>query len=738
MTVLPSTRAVNVPRANSMMSSGGANDSRAGALTWLPVLVSMLFTAVTLLPELRPVASLNDDAFHYLLVQEASDALSRGENVTDFWSPVLELGFPQFLYYQHLPHLLVVLVDRLTMGAVGLLNCFNAVRYALLVGFPLTVWWSLRRLGFSAPGSALAAALAPLFSGSFNYGFEYDSYLWRGLGMYTQLWAMHLSLVSLALLATYLDRGKGLVLAIAALSALILSHLVYAYMTGISTLFLLLWGLRPANARERLLRFAAVWTAAAAVTAYCWLPFLLSSEFLSASPNLQRWKYDSFGAAVVLRRLVTGTLLDHSRLPVVTGLVLAGFAAAAIGRARQDLLGAAFFGLWLALYFGRVTWGPLADLLPLHDGLIMHRFVGSVHVGALMLIAVAGTRLWEFASRAGRRQAPLFVVLALAAMMPALIERHAFYRLNDEYLARTEAALAADPAAGQIIAKLKSLPPGRTFAGLRTGWGREMKIGDLSFSDLLTFHRIPAVSAPYQALSLNSDLLWDFDPRSPGDYAVFGVRYVVAPAAEPMPGFLEVIDRRGRYVLYEARPSSYFAIGRSDLAFLGRKADLLPAARVWLRSRLVAAREFPRVLLTGMGASPSDRRVQPLSSAARLLPTLVGRPPPAGRVLVETAAPQSHTAHVLLEEEATVVLTVTYHPNWRATVNGVDMPTMMVMPSFIGIALPAGRHEISLAYRSDPRRVLLLSAGIALIVLAAAVAAYRRLRRRAVRRVARS
>ena len=28
--------------------------------------------------------------------------------------------------------------------------------------------------------------------------------------MYTLLWAMHLSLASLALLSTYLDRGKGL------------------------------------------------------------------------------------------------------------------------------------------------------------------------------------------------------------------------------------------------------------------------------------------------------------------------------------------------------------------------------------------------------------------------------------------------------------------------------------------------------------------------------------------------
>jgi len=32
---------------------------------------------------------------------------------------VLELGFPQFLYYQHLPHLAVVLLDRLTAAASG-------------------------------------------------------------------------------------------------------------------------------------------------------------------------------------------------------------------------------------------------------------------------------------------------------------------------------------------------------------------------------------------------------------------------------------------------------------------------------------------------------------------------------------------------------------------------------------------------------------------------------------------
>ena len=710
--------------------SGRLNGRQERLLVWVPVLVSMLFTAVALLPELRPVPSLNDDAFHFLLVQEASDALRRGENITDFWSPVLELGFPQFLHYQHLPHLAVVLLDRLTAGGVGLMTCFNAVRYLLLVGFPLTVYWSLKRLGFSQPGAALAAALSPLFSGSFNYGFEYDSYVWRGLGMYTQLWAMHLSLASLALLATWLDRGKGLLAAVVALSALVLSHLVYAYMTGIIALFFLLWGMRPGNARERLLRFAAAWAAAALVTAYFWLPFLLSKQYLSASPYLERWKYDSFGAAVVLRRLLTGTLFDHSRLPVVTVLLLAGLVAALLARTREGLLAAGLFVLWLALYFGRVTWGALADLLPMHDGLIMHRFVGGVHLAALMLIAVGGDRLWAFASRAGRRQAALFTLLALLIMLPALIERHAFYRLNDAYLSRSGAALAADADAAAILDRLKRLPPGRTFAGLRSGWGKEMKIGDLAFSDLLTFERIAAVSAPYQALSLNSDLLWDFDYRDDGDYEVFNVRYVVAPSAEPMPGFLELVERRGRYALYEARPGGYFAVGRSEIAVSGRQPQFLPAARSWLRSPLVAARQFPQVALGGAAGAPPDR-TYPLAEAARMLPSLAGRPPPAGRVLGETVAPQSYAASVALDEPATVVLKVTYHPNWRATVDGVEVPTTMVMPSFIGIALPPGRHEVSLVYRSDPRRTLLLAAGAATLVLVAAVAAYRRHRRAA-------
>src|SRR5919198_754701 len=160
----------------------------------LIVLVPTIFNARALWPELSlPVPSVNDDAVHYLFIQRASEALAHGENPFDHWVPELELGVPEFFYYQHLPHLVVVLLHRLLLQQVDLLTLFNLVRYLLLVGFPLTVYWSMRRMGFSVVAGAVAAAGATLFSSNHGYGFEYESYIRGGYGMYTQLWAMHLS-----------------------------------------------------------------------------------------------------------------------------------------------------------------------------------------------------------------------------------------------------------------------------------------------------------------------------------------------------------------------------------------------------------------------------------------------------------------------------------------------------------------------------------------------------------------
>ena len=78
--------------------------------------------------------------------------------------------------------------------------------------------------------------------------------------------------------------------------------------------------------------------------------------------------------------LFTGDLLDHGRLPVLSLLLAAGATCAIVTRARLALLALGLFGLWLVLYFGRPTLGPLIDLLPLDDGLFLHRLLGGVDI----------------------------------------------------------------------------------------------------------------------------------------------------------------------------------------------------------------------------------------------------------------------------------------------------------------------------------------------------------------------
>ncbi|HYB91298.1 MAG TPA: hypothetical protein VEC38_09655 [Candidatus Binataceae bacterium] len=215
------------------------------AILALLVVAPIVFNAIVLLPELTvPVPTTNDSNAHFLMVRQASAALEQGANPFDFWLPQLELGFPQFLYYQHLPHLAVVALHRLLLKQVGLFTLFNLVRYLLMVLFPVTVLWSMRTMGFSAIAAAIGAACSSLFASDFHYGFDFDSYIWIGFGMYTQLWGVHLFFISIACLQRLLTRGTGYLAAIVSTSALALSHLLYAYIMAGSAIVLFLLALR--------------------------------------------------------------------------------------------------------------------------------------------------------------------------------------------------------------------------------------------------------------------------------------------------------------------------------------------------------------------------------------------------------------------------------------------------------------------------------------------------------------
>jgi hypothetical protein len=443
---------------------------------------------------------------------------------------------------------------------------------------------------------------------------------------------------------------------------------------------------QPHRVLPSLLPLAAVAIPVALITAYFTIPFLLYKGYLSASPYLQRWKYDSYGAQTILSWMLHGDLFDHSRLPVMTLLVVVGIASALSSRSQPAILAVVMFLFWLMVYFGRPTWGRLADLLPLHQGLLFHRFSAGVDLGAILLVGLGGDWLWSQCLRLGAQWGQALAIgIIILLMLPALHERYIYYSTNQQWMLIAENALDSDTDAKEIIDTLKTLPPGRTYAGLKTDWGNSIGWGDLRFFDLLTFYQIPAVSPPYQSLSLNSDLIWHFHDSNAADYSLFNVMYVVAPARLRLTSFFTPIRKTIRYTLYRVPGGGYAQFVQiAQWKIADSQQNLFTQNRAWMSSNDPAAASFIRWSYLGQDRGPG---LNPWN----LRGTITNEQVSPGRLDLI-----AHTQYA-----ATLIFKMTYHPDWHVLIDLHEHPTFMVSPSFIGVTVPAGNHVVSVVYRSN-------------------------------------
>jgi len=90
---------------------------------------------------------LNDNVSHFRMISGMAQALERGANPLDFWSPEWSFGFPLVRVYQPLAHLLVVLAYFAMGKAVSLLTVFVWLRFLALALFPLSVFAMIRCFG---------------------------------------------------------------------------------------------------------------------------------------------------------------------------------------------------------------------------------------------------------------------------------------------------------------------------------------------------------------------------------------------------------------------------------------------------------------------------------------------------------------------------------------------------------------------------------------------------------------
>lgn len=683
------------------------------------LLLAVTFNLYHLWPEASQAAPrLNDMVLHEQALRATTAALAAGRAPTDFWLSSIGLGYPLFHHYQHLAYLPLALLAYLSGGALPLSGLLNAAVYLLLAGWPLAVFWSMRRLGFERLPAALAGLVASLISANGLLGFEFGSYVWRGSGLYTQLWGMVWLPPALAQGFTTLWTGRGYALSTLLLAVVLLGHLVLGY---IAVLSLAVLAVSTAGRWAPLRRLLALLALLALVTAYFWLPYLLDRTYMNRSVWEEAVKYNSYGPTWLLPALVRGELFDFGRVPILTGLAGLGLLVC-LGHWRQwrYRVPLVLALLWLLLYLGRPAWGPLLDLLPFSRDLHFHRLIAGLHLAGIYLaglgLAWPLARLARFKPPAGLLLGLLLIGLLLA---PVYRERAAYLDQNRRWLAESQAAYAHEAAdlAG-LLAALRSLPPGRVYAGLGHNWGSDYTIGAAPMYALVAGAGLENLGYLYHALALTADVQVLFDDTNPLHYDLFNVRYLVAPAGHPAPAFARLYGQFGRHRLYTVKTGGYFDLVNSDVAFTGARNDLYPAAAAWLKSPLPAAGQYPALFLT---AAQGQLSRLPLRQAEQLLPILEAPPPPAGTVAAETVTTAGYTAEIRADQPATLLLKTTYHPGWQATLDGAPVETLMLMPGYIGIATPPGPHHVTFTYRPAPGRTLLLLSGLLLILLLAAL-----------------
>jgi hypothetical protein len=705
---------------------------------------------------LTPVAYLDDASMHEQMVRYATAYLGSGRNPLRGWWPYLGLGSPQFLHYQSLGAMLTGLAG-LAVGADA------AFRWSLLLlwgAWPLVVYASARIWGFGRCAAAGAAVVAPLLSSVPSVGYERGAYLWIGYGLWSQLCASWF--LPLAWATSWRAVGDRRYTAPAVVCIALTAELHFE--TGyLALLAPMLWPwIVPADLRARLRRAAVVLGLSLVAASWALLPLVLQGRWASINEVFVHSPLEQgYGAGVVLSWLVDGRMLDNGHLPTVTVLALAGVGAVA-RRWRRDPTGrsVALIGVAsLLLSFGPTTWGVLMDAVPGSHDLFFRRFMLGAQLAAVLLAGIGAQALVRataagaaglarrvarsagehFAgplpgrNRAGRRgisperlaarASAVVALLAVAlALVPAVSAVRSYDRANAANIAaqRREQAVAGRSIA-PIIARIRRLGGGRTYAGAPDNWGATFTVGQVPVFKYLESQDIQEVGYTLRTASLMTDPEVAFDPANPGDFSLFGIRWLIYPAGLSPPAGARPVRASGPYRLWELPANGWLevldtvGVLRANRADVGRRSVPLLDGSLLDRHRdlAVAWAGSQAATLTDPGGADGT-----------------GSP---GVVRSDTANLVDGLARgvVHLTRRAVVVLSASYDPGWQATVDGHPAQTQMIAPAVVGVSVPAGTHVVAFRYDGFggyPELFALSAAGVTAALLVGITGGRRRAR----------
>lgn len=660
---------------------------------------------------LEPTAKVdpNDNHFQYALVDRTNQiwdfALKKFSffYLFDHWVPNWAEGYNLPYYYSHIPQILIVATWRL-LHIGTLFQYYHYVIYLLLSLFPVSMFIALRIMGLTWMSAGFGALIASQISTDGFYGLDPASFLWRGYGLSSQLFAM----VWLPLAIAYAWKGK-VVPAILALAATTAGHLGIGIMAFISVGIV---AFRKAF---------WIWAGALMLLAYWIVPAYINNNYHNFSVWDPMWKFDSYGATEILTRLLNGNLFDFGRFPVLTILIFIGLF---IGR-NFSLL----FAFWLLMYFGRETWGSLLDLVPFMKEFHQSRFIVGVHLAGLFLIPIGFERV---------RINFIKVIIIIIVIFSVFPQTQRYAQYNDFLIKRGNAdyeKVKGD--VDSLISNLSSListRPGRVFAGRGGGWGKDFRVAETPYFMHLSTYGIPTVLWMPETWSPNSDSEQFFSEDKAEDYDLYNIRYVVAPPSQKPEPFWKLLKESQTWKLYEVETKGlalsnvegYITTGVRPAVVSSSKENFLNLIHLWIQSDYPKSGLYPELTFSPISPQSPLPRFQMLDEVTYKTPdnkthNLFNEIPlyssPSSPSSLMSLSSQSSDSDMIFRAtvevkpgctECLVILKQTYHPSWRATIDGKPAQTMTVFPFYTAISVSEGTHEIVFSYQPSLLKIVLL------------------------------
>lgn len=683
-----------------------------GWFALLFIFTAVVFNFCAFFPSLQDEGLHNSDfGFHLSILIALDEVVKAGGNPLDFWYDSSPFGFALFRSYQNLPYLVTYALHAASFSLLTLDGSLRVTTLLLACFFPLSVYWSLRKLSFTVYDAGFAALCGVLISEAQNFGLGFQNYTFGTAGIITQLWAVVALPPALVCSIRYIQHNRALMWALLwsffcfgchVVSAVILLIAVGSYAA------IAIWHAPKATTFRALTYFVSL----AALTTYQWLYTILDSRYINKSSIEQSYKYGSHGLRWVVEKFFTSGLFDNDRSPSLTFFLVFGLICGAadifvlrrngmrtLSRTLLWILGS--FILALSLLVGWEIWGPIFKHTPLLRSLHMHRFIIAVNLFGLILIAYGcGVLRSLLPQRAA--VLTLFTIGVFTALSPAFEERLARHAQAEQW--RSKASTAWNNAADlrEVIHSIRSHPRTYVHPGHFQTWTPRLKLAGLvPLHELLIGQGIPTVGGLlFHAFSLAGDTMFALSTDRKATLDLFGVGFVIAPPSRSLPSYLSPVTKNASYTLYSYPNATRISPIALTFNVRGDREDESRFMQRWVASPLAETLQC--------GAIDGEIANLPSLQFKDPAPTHLPSTHTATRQIREKSwRSGAMEAEVVMASDGYLMFKTGYHPSWEATVDGAVVKTIWVTPGFIGIPIQKGSHSVEFTYRGSQTKLWL-------------------------------